>query len=171
MDNRQTYWLDINFCLLPVHREYNDWIMVKLQHMSELVTQADEFIKREVSFIQTFPLDDILTEDAEELLKETDSLVAGQDQLNQMETECTQIEEKLLERQIQQETSTEFSGSQGDLEYPSTTKEKTRLQEEREKIQADSESLLPILNILYLQLQLLQNIQDKQQGGCGGGCG
>ena len=37
------------------------------------------------------------------MLKEADTLVAGQDELGQMDTECTQIEEELLEWQIQQE--------------------------------------------------------------------
>lgn len=90
-------------------REYNEWILLKLQHMNELVTQAQDLVQRELHFIQTFPLASILKEDAEELLKEADSLVAGQDQLSQMETECSLIEEKLLERQIQQET---FGGTQ-----------------------------------------------------------
>ena len=83
----------------------------------------------------------------------------------QMEAECTQIEEKVLERQIQQETSATFSGSQSDLEFENTTKEKNRLQKAREKIQSDSDSLLPVLNILYLQLQFLQNIQDGTKVG------
>lgn len=93
-------------------REYNDWIQMKLQHMGQLVSQAQELVQRELHFICTFPLTSLLRQDADELLKEADSLVAGQDQLSQMETECTQIEEQLLERQIQQETFGGFTGSQ-----------------------------------------------------------
>ena len=100
-----------------------------------------------------------------------------QDQLSQREAECSVIEEKLLEHQIQQETFVGQSrGSQGDLEYTRTTKERERLQKAREKVQSDSESLLPVLNVLYLQLQLLENIQEgtkvggayKQWAGWGG---
>ena len=59
-------------------REYNDWIMVKLQHMAELVKEAEDIIQREVNFIQTYPVKRILQEDAKELLKEADELVALQ---------------------------------------------------------------------------------------------
>ena len=98
--------------LYNMHREYNDWILMKLKHMNKLVTQAQDLVQRELHFIQSFPLLGLLKEDAEELLKEADSLVAGQDQLGQMEGECTLIEETLLERQIQQETFGGFTASQ-----------------------------------------------------------
>lgn len=54
---------------------------------------------------------------------------------------------------------------QGDLEYASTVEEKTRLQTVREKVQRDSECLSPLLNVLYLQLQLLLNIQEGNKVG------
>lgn len=54
---------------------------------------------------------------------------------------------------------------QGDLEYAGTVEEKARLQAAREKVQSDSESLSPLLNILYLQLQLLQHIQEGNKVG------
>ena len=83
-----------------------------------------------------------------------------------MEAECSVIEEKLLEHQIQQETFVGQSrGSQGDLEYARTTEERERLQKAREKVQSDSESLQPVLNVLYLQLQLLETIQESTKVG------
>ncbi len=134
--------------------------------MNDIITQANDIVKNEISFIKTFPLDSILTEEAEELLREADTLVVHQDQLNQIETECTQIEEKLLEKQIQQETSLEFAaGLLGEIEYAGTSEERARLQGCRERIQGDAEGLLPVLNVLYLQLQLLQNIQDSSKVG------
>ena len=72
------------FCCCVYNREYNDWIMVRLQHMNDLVTQGSELVQREVLFIQNFPLEEILKTDVEELLREADSLVAGQDQLTQV---------------------------------------------------------------------------------------
>ena len=158
--------------------------------MNDLVTQGRDLLQRELLFIQSFPTSSnntsntsgntsgnsgntsgnssIMEVEAEELLKEADSLVAGQDQLTQMETECALIEEKLLERQIQQEA---FGGPHGGLEYGETLEEKTRLLKDREEVLAESERLQPVLNILYLQLQLLENIQDSNKVGVASGCG
>ena len=51
-------------------------------------------------------------------------------------------------------------GSQCDLEYPSTMEEKDRIQAARERVQADSDALLPVLSVMYSQLQLLQSVQE-----------
>ena len=59
------------------HREYNEWIMVKLQQVSELVTQADKLMKREVSFIEGYPLSSLLETDAFSLLKEAEVLMSS----------------------------------------------------------------------------------------------
>lgn len=139
---------------------------MRLQQMSECVARAESLLQKELSFLQAFPsLDRFLQSDADKLLDEADSLISSHDRLNQIEVECTQIDEKLLERQIQQETSTAFSGSQSDLEYSSTATEKNRLQEARERLQTRSDALLPVLNIVYLQLQLLQHIQGSKKVG------
>ena len=68
---------------------------MNLQHMNELVTEAQELIQQELLFIHNFPHDDIMGSDVGELLQEADTLVASQDHLVQMEGECTQIEEKV----------------------------------------------------------------------------
>ena len=75
--------------------------------------------------------------------------------MNQMEADCTVIEEKLLERQIEHETS-----SDEPLEYPSTLEEKHRLQDERERLLNLSDMLEPLLRVFYQQLQLLGKIQE-----------
>ena len=72
-----------------------------------------------------------------------------------METDCTVIEERLLERQIGHETSSDEA-----LEYTTTLAEKQRLQEERERLLNLSDTLEPILRVFYHQLQLLGNIQE-----------
>ena len=72
-----------------------------------------------------------------------------------MEAECTVIEESLLERQIQHETSSEES-----LEYPDTLAEKHRLQEERERLLSLSDTLEPVMRVFYQQLQMLAKIQQ-----------
>ena len=86
-------------------------MMIKLQHMNNLVEQRQDLIQRAESFVEGFPLEDFLSIDAEALLKEADELVANQDQLHQIGAECSQLEEQLLERQIQQETAAGFSGA------------------------------------------------------------
>ena len=53
------------------------------------------------------------------------------------------------------------SGAQSDLEYGSTTAEKERLQEARERVQSDAGAIVPVLSVMYLQLQLLQNVQES----------
>lgn len=138
--------------------------------MHDLVTQGRDLLQRELVFIQSFPpKTHVMGVEEEELLKEADSLVAGQDQLTLMETECALIEEKLLERQIQQEA---FGGAHhGGLEYGETVAEKARLLKAREEVLAESERLQPVLNIMYLQLQLLENIQDSNKVGVASGCG
>lgn len=98
-------------------REYNDWIMVKLQHINDLVTQGEELIQRAENFVECFPLEDPLLADSEALLKEADQLVANQDQLHQIEVECGQVEEQLLVKQIQQETVAGFSGQRNLLDF------------------------------------------------------
>ena len=52
--------------------------MVKLQKMAGLVDQVEELVKQKVQFVESFPVDDLLNEDAAELLKEADLLVASQ---------------------------------------------------------------------------------------------
>ena len=49
------------------------------------------------------------------------------------------------------------------LELPATKQEKERLQENRLKLQTTSDALQPIINVFYLQLQLLQSIQDGRR--------
>ena len=72
---------------------------------------------------------------------------------------------QLLDRQIQQESFGGFSGSQSSLEYPSTSTEKARLLKEREQAMGHSEALQPVLNIIYLQLQLLGSMHECNQVG------
>ena len=96
--------------LTHTRREYNDWTMVKLQHMNDLVILREELILRSENFVESFPLENSLSVDADTLLKEADQLVANQDQLHQIEAEFVLVEEQLLERQIQQETAAGFSG-------------------------------------------------------------
>ena len=50
-----------------------------------------------------------------------------------------------------------WCGSQSDLEYPSTT---IVSQAAREHVQADSDTVLPMLSVMYSQPQLLQNVQE-----------
>ena len=84
-----------------------------------------------------------------------------QERINQMDVDCNHIEEQILERQIQQETSSQGGVvSSESLEYSSTAEEKSRLIEERERIMMSSDSLQPILNVFGLQLQLVHNIQE-----------
>ena len=51
--------------------------MVKLQQMSELVTQADQLTKREVRFIEGYPLSSLMETDAFDLLKEAEVLMSS----------------------------------------------------------------------------------------------
>ena len=51
---------------------------MKLQKMEGLVEQVEELVKQKIQFVENFPLDDLLNEDATELLKEADLLVASQ---------------------------------------------------------------------------------------------
>ena len=81
-----------------------------------------------------------------------------QDQVNQMEADCTVIEESLLERQIGHETSSDES-----LEFPTTLAEKHRLQEERERLLTLSDMLDPILKLFCQQLQLLDKVQVRSK--------
>ena len=50
---------------------------MKLQQMSSLVTEARAIVNREGEFVQSFPLERLLREDATVLLKEADELVAS----------------------------------------------------------------------------------------------
>ena len=75
-----------------------------------------------------------------------------------MESDCTVIEESLLERQIGHETSSDDS-----LEFPATLSEKQRLQEERERLLLLSDMLDPILKLFCQQLQLLGKVQDRSK--------
>ena len=86
-----------------------------------------------------------------------------QEQLDQLENDCIDIEEDLLQRQVQQETSTGMATSASTLELPDTKQEKERLQDNRLKLQTTSDALQPIINVFYLELQLLQSIQDGQK--------
>jgi len=52
-------------------------------------------------------------------------------------------------------------GSQTDLEYPSTIAEKDRLLDSRERVQSDAGGVVPMLSVMYLQMQLLQNVQES----------
>lgn len=61
-----------------VQREFDDWVRHKLQQMNALVTTATEVVQREVDFVEGFPLQTLLSEDATALLKEADILVAKQ---------------------------------------------------------------------------------------------
>ena len=72
-----------------------------------------------------------------------------------MEADCTVIEERLLERQIEHETSSDEA-----LEFPATLAEKQRLQEERERLLGLSDTLEPMLRVCYQQLQILGKIQE-----------
>jgi hypothetical protein len=73
-----------------------------------------------------------------------------------MEADCTVIEEGLLERQIEHETTS----SKDTLEYPTTLAEKQRLQEERERLLGLSDTLEPVLRVCYQQLQILGKVQE-----------
>ena len=84
--------------------------MVKLQHMNDLVTQMQALTQQAESFVQSYPLADIMGVDSEALLKETDDLVANMEKLSALEGECDRVEEQLLDKQIQQETAAGFSG-------------------------------------------------------------
>ncbi len=53
--------------------------------------------------------------------------------------------------------------SASSLELPTTVQEKEKLQETRLKLQTTSDALQPIINVFYLQLQLLHSIQDGQK--------
>ncbi len=86
--------------------------------------------------------------------------LCSQEQLDQLENDCTDIEEDLLQRQVQQETNPGMRKSASSLELPATILEKQRLQESRLKLQTTSDALQPIINVFYLQLQLLQSMQD-----------
>ena len=72
-----------------------------------------------------------------------------------MEADCTVIEERLLERQIEHETSSDEA-----LEFPATLAEKQRLQEERERLLGLSDTLEPMLRVCYQQLRILGKIQE-----------
>ncbi len=214
---------------------------MKLQKMSGMVRQAEELVSQKVIFVEGFPLAKLFDNNAAELLKEADILVASQvimlilvclscylylptwrafdytfvvpnvkymymyicnsfvvcchpdslfklrnsflcvlpricscnfaillvskvlclqEELDQLENDCTDIEEDLLQRQVQQETSPGMRKSASSLELPATILEKQRLQENRLKLQTTSDALQPIINVFYLQLQLLQSMQD-----------
>ena len=60
-----------------LQQEHNDWVKMKLQQMSSLVTEARAIVNREGEFVQSFPLERLLREDATVLLKEADELVAS----------------------------------------------------------------------------------------------
>ena len=75
--------------------------------------QGEGLVRQAQSFVAAYPLTDVLAADVEALLRETDRLVANQEVLSQLEAECGQVEEVLLERQIQQETAAGFSGGWG----------------------------------------------------------
>ncbi len=87
----------------------------------------------------------------------------NQEQLDELENDCTDIEEDLLQRQVQQETTSGMRKSASSLELPTTVQEKEKLQETRLKLQTTSDALQPIINVFYLQLQLLQSIQDGEK--------
>lgn len=71
------YRMSLYHKLLPTlcSREYNEWIMVKLQQMSELVSQADQLTKREIRFIESYPLSTLMKTEAVSLLKEAKVLM------------------------------------------------------------------------------------------------
>ena len=73
-----------------------------------------------------------------------------------MEADCTVIEEGLLERQIEHETSL----SKEALEFSTTLAEKQRLQEERERLLGLSDILEPVLRVCFQQLQILSKVQE-----------
>jgi predicted KAP-like P-loop ATPase len=73
-----------------------------------------------------------------------------------MEADSTVIEESLLERQIEHETTS----SKDTLEYSTTLAEKQRLQEERERLLGLSDTLEPVLRVCYQQLQILGKVQE-----------
>ena len=83
--------------------------------------------------------------------------------MDQIENDCTSIEEELLQRQIEQETTSSVAPSASSIELPATRLKKQSLLESREKFQTTSDALQPIVNVFYLQLQLLQNIQEGQE--------
>lgn len=83
--------------------------------------------------------------------------------MDQLENDCTNIEEDLLQRQVQQESNTGMRESASSLELPATVEEKARLQRSRLKLQTTSDALQPIFNVFYLQLQLLQSIQEGKE--------
>ena len=87
----------------------------------------------------------------------------SQDQLDQIENDCTSIEEDLLQRQIEQETTSTHASPASSMELPATQRKKESLLEKREKFQTTSDAMQPIVNVFYLQLQLLQNIQDGRE--------
>ena len=59
----------------PLIREYNEWIMVKLHQMSQLVSQANDITERELRFIEAYPLDSLLETQAATLLEEAKQIM------------------------------------------------------------------------------------------------
>ena len=51
---------------------------MKLKQMDTLVREADDLVQKEVEFVEGFPHNNLLDQDAGELLKEYDALVASQ---------------------------------------------------------------------------------------------
>ena len=59
----------------PFIREYNEWIMVKLHQMSQLVSQANDITERELKFIEAYPLHSLLETQAAGLLEEAKQIM------------------------------------------------------------------------------------------------
>ncbi len=70
--------LHVLLWLFLIFSEYNDWIMMKLQKMAGMVRQAEELVSQKVIFVEGFPLAKLFDNNASELLKEADILVASQ---------------------------------------------------------------------------------------------
>jgi len=58
--------------------EYNDWIMMKLQKMSTIVSQSELLVKEKFEFVENYPVDELFQQNAAQLLRDADKLVASQ---------------------------------------------------------------------------------------------
>ena len=61
-----------------LQREHNDWVKMKLRQMAAYVGQFSDIVQKEVEFVESYPLEQLLKEDATPLLREVDQLVASQ---------------------------------------------------------------------------------------------